>query len=427
LSRALLAAPLSWMRLCALALCVVAGLSAAAPCASAQELAPGELTFSRACEPGVELTIGAVGDVLIHHELQIQAWREPDRFGALWRGVADLIAAPDLAYANLEGPTARALNRKGKRTADPGQAFDNDVYTGYPRFNYHPDLVKDLVSAGFDVVSTANNHALDRGSLGADLTIDALEAEGLAFSGTKRKGEARAWHVVTESKGFRVAWVACAENTNGIADEFSQVLSCAAQEAELLKLVHDLSEGKGKKRAGAVDAVIVTPHWGGEYSHDPNARQRKLAHDLIDAGATAVIGNHPHVIQPWEKYTTKRGREALIMYSIGNFVSHQPELSKRSTALVYFGLKRSAASGDVFVSGARYIPLHTRHDPARDFYYTEAMDRVRGFDDARFLIVSLMGAGNLLAPGEPLVMAPRCVAEAPTDGSPTDGSPHQDP
>jgi poly-gamma-glutamate synthesis protein (capsule biosynthesis protein) len=389
----------------------LAALGALLSDAARADEGPPALSFRRACEAGEEVIIAAVGDVLIHHELQIQAWREPDRFGGLWRGVADLIAGADLAYANLEGPTARAISRKGRRVRDPGEVFDNDVYTGYPRFNYHPALVEDLKAAGFDVVSTANNHALDRGGIGADLTIDALNAAGLAFTGTVRgDSKRRRWHALTEAKGVRVAWVACGESTNGIADPLGQVLMC--DDAALLALVRELAASKAH-----VDAVIVTPHWGSEYAHKPNKFQQSLARGLIDAGAVAVIGNHPHVIQPWERYTTKRGVEGLIMYSIGNFVSHQPQLSKRSTLLLYVGLKRSAVTGEVFVSGAGYVPLHTRHDPTPDHYYTEAIDRVRGFDDARSLIVSLMGSAALLPPTTPTTLSVGCEAAAP----------HQDP
>lgn len=365
--------------------------------------------FTRACEAGDEVVLAAVGDVLVHHELQIQAWKDPARFASLWGNVSDLIAAADIAYANLEGPTARGISRKGTKVKDPGEAFDDVVYTGYPKFNYHPALVEDLAKSGFDVLSTANNHSLDRGALGADLTIDALNANKLPFTGTRpTTNKKHPWFAITESKGFKIAWLACAENTNGIPDTEGQVLNCYDHQPEIERLIRkDLSAAKG------VDAVIITPHWGSEYQHKPTKQQQEFAHAMVDAGAAAVIGNHPHVIQPWEKYATGGGREALIMYSIGNFVSHQPELSKRSTVLLYVGLKRSAVDGVVFVSGARYVPMHTRHDAGRDFYFTEAIDRVGGFDDARALITALMGESNVLTPGDPLDMAPHCgVSEA---------------
>lgn len=375
------------------------------PAAPARALPDDYITFPRACEAGDTLTIAAVGDVLIHRELQKQAWKEPDHFAGLWRGVADLVAAADLSYANLEGPTAPGLNRQGQEVKDPGRKFDNKVYTGYARFNYHPQIIKDLRATGFDIVSTANNHALDRQSLGAERTMDQLEAAKMRYTGTRRQGKTSGgWVSILKKNDLRVAWLACTKNTNGFEDPHRQVLRCYDDEAEIIETVKKL------KRGGRVDAIIFLPHWGREYKHTPSKRQRKLAQKVLDAGALAVIGNHPHVVQPWERYTTKDGREAMIMYSLGNFVSHQPELPKRTTLLLYLGLTRDPETREVRLNGARYVPLHTRHDAARDFYHTEAIDRVGGWEDARSLIVSLMGPSNLLPPDAPLVTNPHCDA-----------------
>jgi poly-gamma-glutamate capsule biosynthesis protein CapA/YwtB (metallophosphatase superfamily) len=77
--------------------------------------------------------------------------------------------------------------------------------------------------------------------------------------------------------------------------------------------------------------VIVTPHWGKEYRRRADRAQRKLAARLAEAGATAVIGSHPHVLQPGRRSWHADGRETLVVYSLGNFASHQPELPRRSS------------------------------------------------------------------------------------------------
>src|SRR5262245_7726551 len=156
------------------------------------------LGFENACEPGPRAIIAAVGDVLVHPELQRQAFRARDRYRVLWNGVEDLLARADVTYANLEGPTARGITRDFELVDDPGPRFDNRVYTGYALFNYHPALIEALGRSGVDLVSTANNHALDRGPLGIDRTIDALDEAGMNHTGTHREGEDGAWHTVTE-------------------------------------------------------------------------------------------------------------------------------------------------------------------------------------------------------------------------------------
>jgi len=367
-------------------------------------LPEGYLRFERACEAGEQMTIAAVGDLLIHRELQRQAWKEPDRFISLWRGVKDLIARADVSYANLEGPTAYGLNRRGAEVKDPGEKFDDVVYTGYARFNYHPKMIEDLVKTGFDVVSTANNHSLDRQSLGADRTIEALERERLKFTGTRRASEtekSRPWYTITRQGGVKIAWLACTYSTNQIEDVHGQVLFCFEEPKRVIDLIRKLSKRKD------IDAVIVTPHWGKQYKHTPATRQIKYAHKYLEAGALAVIGNHPHVVQPWERYVTRDGRETFVIYSIGNFSSHQQDLPRRSTLLLYLGLTKNKA-GDVFINGVRYMPLHTRHDKPRDFYFTEAIDRVGGWAEPRALIMSLLGPYNVLPPDAPLVTNPHC-------------------
>ena len=357
------------------------------------------LAFDGACERGEVVTIAAIGDVLMHHELQKQAYAAKEHFGVLWSGVADLIARADVSYANLEVPIAAGLTKDGAAD-DPGMTFDNAVYTGYPFFNANPILAKDLVDTGIDIVSTANNHALDRGSDGLVRTLDALDAVGLAHAGSRRSAK-EPWHAITTAKGLRIAWVACTLHTNFGKDDKGQVLHCFTQTKQLLAQVEQLA------KSDDVDAVIVTPHWGKEYDPQPADKQRVLAQQLVDAGATAVLGAHPHVLQPWEQLVAPDGRQALVLYSLGNFAHHQRSLPRRSSIIAYLGLRRGA-DGNATVVGARYLPIHVRMEGDKQAFFVESIDRVGGPDDARALVVDMYGPANLIGPDDALVMAPQC-------------------
>jgi hypothetical protein len=366
-----------------------------APKADGQNGLGGAIEFAAACSAGPRLTLAAVGDVLLHGPLQQQAIARGarDRFASLWAPVRDLLAAADVTYANFEGPTAAGVAATGRATTDPGLRFDGVVYSSYPQFNYHGYLVDDLKSSGFDVVSTANNHSLDRRELGADRTIERLREVGMPYTGTRRRDEPDApWHTVTEQGGFRLAWVACTYGTNGLPDPRQQVLGCWEDETELRGLI-----GRLRGTAG-IDAVIVTPHWGEEYTASPSRAQRDLARRLVDAGATLVLGSHPHVLQPWEKLKAADGREALVIYSLGNFVSGQTHLARRSTLLLYVGLTRT--SQGVVVNGVSYVPMimNTR-DGVRG---VEAIDRAGGSTDSRALTVGMFGTQNLQDPAQPI-------------------------
>jgi len=360
----------------------------------------GAISFANACTAGPRLTIGAVGDVLLHGPLQKQAVaaKSGDRFSTLWAPIRDLLAAPDVTYANFEGPSAEGVNRAGKAVTDPGMAFDDVVYSSYPMFNYHGALAEDLKSTGVDVVSTANNHSLDRRQLGADRTVDRMRAAGMPFTGTRKRDDGNAaWHTYTTQGGFRLAWVACTYGTNGIPDPDHQVLGCWNDQTEMVSLIKRLRAETG------VDAVVVTPHWGDEYNANPNRKQRELARTMIEAGATIVFGSHPHVLQPWEKIETRDGREGFVVYSLGNFVSGQNHLPRRSTMLAYVGLTRT--SSGVVINGVSYVPLvmNTRSQVRA----VEAIDRAGGSADSRSLTVRMFGTENLQSPDQPIATS-RC-------------------
>ena len=355
------------------------------------------LTFAAACAPGERITLAAVGDVLLHGPLQQQAYADSEGFRSLWQEALPLLANADITYANLEGTTAAGVDRAGRSVPDPGKVLGS-VYTSYPQFNYHPSLVDDLLASGVDVVSTANNHSMDRHSLGVDRTIDALEAAGMAFTGSRRRGESRSWAVRTNVRGVRLSFIACTYGTNGIRDPHDQVFLCFQQRSELLSLVSAEAE-----RAD-VDAVIVTPHWGDEYHATPNRGQVELAHDLLEAGALAVIGSHPHVLQPWEKYVTSDGREGFVIYSLGNFVSNQQTLPKQSTLLLYLGLTKDA-DGIVRIHGARYVPMYMRRSTRRSLAVLGPSSSHRESFD---LTATMFGGYNFLDADAPLVLDPQC-------------------
>ena len=311
------------------------------------------ITFKDACATGERATVAAVGDLLFHSALQRQAMAPGSDFKRLWQAVTPILARADVAYGNLEGPAARAVAAGGQVVADPGRIFDGRVYVAHIPilvFNFHPSVVPDLKAGGFSVVSTANNHAMDRGPLGIERTIEELEKAGIALTGTRKRDEpGRRWSTVTRAKGLNVAWLACTAMLNGHPDRHGQVLGCYSQRAEVLAELKRLVDDS------AVDAVILTPHWGVEGSHAPGAQDRRFAQEAIEAGATAVIGAHPHVLQPWEKYKAADGREGLIIYSTGNFVSNQRQLPQRAGLIALLELVKPE-NKKARIAAAGFIP-----------------------------------------------------------------------
>ena len=314
--------------------------------------AQGTLTFKAGCDEGDRITVAAVGDLLFHKKLQLQAYARGGTFSRFWKPVEPLLKAADMTYGNLESPSAHGVTRWGRNTRDTGRLYGT-VYSAELKpllFNVHPSLIGELVKGGFDVVSTANNHALDRGKLGLERTIENLEKGELPFTGTRREAGAEdGWSAVTYAGDFAVAWLACTYAVNVPVKGADQVLHCYRDREQVLEEIAERSSDPG------ISAVILVPHWGAEDSHFVLKRQRALARQALDAGAAAVIGSHAHVVQGWETHATEDGREGLIVYSTGNFISNQRKLMQRAGVIVLVELVRPS-DGKAVVSAAGYVP-----------------------------------------------------------------------
>ena len=184
-------------------------------------------------------------------------------------------------------------------------------------FNYRASLIRAMKVAGFDVVWTANNHALDRGAAGADLTIDRLQQGGLAFTGTRKRASRAPWSTLTRAGGFTVAWLACTYGTNGIPDLWHQVLHCFDDAPEVLSEIARLHAEP------SIDAVFLVPHWGIENSTVVERRQRELAQAAFEAGAGG--GWHPpaHPAAVGTKICERRAPRLGDLIH-GNLISAQP-------------------------------------------------------------------------------------------------------
>ena len=339
-----------------------------------------------ACQGGERLEVAFVGDVLLHGGLQRRGYAEG--FGAVWGAVLPFWASADIAVANLEGPVAPGFTGINRQGTDPGPVFGTAVYTSYPMFNYHPMVTQALAAGGVDIVTTSNNHSMDRGSGGFDATLDQVAAAGLVQVGGVRAGAARQFATVTDSPLGSLVWIACTYSTNGIADPYGQTLNCFQEQAALLSLIGSYAAQPG------VAGVIVLPHWGDEYQPSPNRAQRALAAAMVGAGAALVVGTHPHVVQGWEVIQGPAGQVPVI-YSTGNFVSGQPGLDRQTGLLAWVTLCRGAPSADLGqairarlrVAQAGWVPLRMGRDAGGHALFSVGTDGATGYvAEARNLI-----------------------------------------
>jgi poly-gamma-glutamate synthesis protein (capsule biosynthesis protein) len=249
-----------------------------------------------------EVRLVAVGDVMMHGDVKDAAAQAEGGFAALWLDLAPLFQGADLAFANLESPIA-------PKSGKPGRPY---------LFNAPEQLPKALRGSGFTILSTANNHAFDQGSKGVTETLQRLREEKLVTVGTgDTEAEAEAAKIV-ERNGLKIAFLA-------FTDLLNTDLNRKAAEPWVRALDLEPALAAVKEARKAADAVVVSLHWGDEYSHQPTKRHREIAEQLIAAGVDLILGHHPHVLQPLE-IVEKDGRAGLVAYSMGNFISNQDRM-----------------------------------------------------------------------------------------------------
>lgn len=276
------------------------------------------------------------GDAM-QHQAQIDAAKKGAGvydYSGCFDAIAPYVDAADYAVVNLETPLGGA------------------PYTGYPCFSAPDSYLDALTDAGFDLMLTANNHTLDKRDKGLVRTLDRLDAAGVDHIGTYRNSEERdsVLPLLRDINGFNVAFLNYTYGTNGISLRTTAVVDYI--DRELIK--SDIA----KARSHGAEIVTVCIHWGIEYELLPSRQQKQLADFLVDSGADLVIGGHPHVVQPMEMRHNADGKNVLVVYSLGNFISNMKTRDTRGGAMLKVELTRDA-DGIAAIDTATYRLVFT--------------------------------------------------------------------
>ena len=266
------------------------------------------------------LRLFIVGDALIHKSVYEDALGQKEQnyanraeslhydFAKMLELIAPISKKHDLAFYNQEsilGGTHLGLST-------------------YPRFNSPQEFGLNMLRLGFNLVSLANNHTLDRGEAGVRSMLDfwrKMEARNSALYTTGSfesfKSRQKIQHKILHKNDISYAMLAYTYGTNGIPLPQGKEYLVNIYTKEMLK--RDIEAIRAE-----VDLLIVSIHWGVEYTHTPTKEQREIAKFLASLGVDIVIGNHPHAIQPIERIGN-----TLVFYALGNFISAQVGLQRR--------------------------------------------------------------------------------------------------
>jgi poly-gamma-glutamate capsule biosynthesis protein CapA/YwtB (metallophosphatase superfamily) len=248
-----------------------------------------------------KLTIGAIGDILIHDTVYQDAFNGAQyNFNPIFENVKGILESPDVLTANQESMLG---------------GVDIGV-SSYPMFNSPHEVADALVNTGVDIVSLANNHTLDKGERGILSATDYLNSVGLPHVGSYLNQDDRHKLTIIHKNGFKLAFLSYTYGTNGIPvpdgkDFLVNLINRDIMSEEI---------GRAKKEA---DVIIMSIHWGNEYQRIPTSEQKDLANFLANEGVDIIFGSHPHVLQPMEWIKTEDGRNSFVIYSLGNFISGQ--------------------------------------------------------------------------------------------------------
>ena len=264
-----------------------------------------------------QVTFAVAGDVIPHEavkEAAKAAGPGADGWAALFSQVADVFARADFGFVNMETPVAPAHTHGTKPCMFVGPV----------------DMITALKLSGIKIVSFANNHVFDQGQPGFAETREHLREQGMLFAGSGDTA-ASAWQpVIVEKNGIKVGFLGMTRWLNGNRNPEN----AAEPHVNFFPYPDDNASGApGMDEAGVLEAVkqarakcdflVVSIHWGVEYAPAPKPVDVEMAHKMLDAGATVIVGHHPHVLQPVESYRTQDGRDGLIFFSLGNFLSNQ--------------------------------------------------------------------------------------------------------
>lgn len=285
-------------------------------------------------------TLAVVGDIMVHdyqyNEAYDPATGEYD-FMHNFQDVKKYFEGYDLVMGNLEltfGGTDRP-------------------YASFPCFNTPDSFLDAVKDAGFNLLTTANNHSMDTGKAGVIRTLDKLDEYGIEHFGTYRSQQERDTILYKDVNGIRFAFLSYTYGTNGIPVPEDYLVNIIDDDV----MVSDIREAR--KNA---DVVVVMPHMGNEYETYPRDIFVEWADMMFEAGADIVLASHPHVLQKMEYRTIDHGNGAhdgFIIYSLGNFISSQTTPPRNASIILHLTVEQIADEAPN-VKEVSFVPIWTQ-------------------------------------------------------------------
>ena len=319
----------------------------------------------------ISINFVAIGDVMCHNTNYLGAYNSSTKtydFMPAFVNVEKHIKKADIAIGNLE-------------TTFTGSEVG---YSGYPTFNSPEELGIALKNIGVDILSTANNHSMDKGTKGVISTLDKLDKIEISHTGTNRSKEEQDKILVKDVNGIKIAFIAFTYGTNGIRIPEGKEYLVNLIDKDLIKEQIDLAKKQNP------DIICASMHWGVEYSQKQSKYQEEMADFLFQNGVDIIIGNHAHVIEPMEKraITLEDGtqKEVLVVYALGNFISGQIQEHTKSTVILDMNITKKGETGKISIDSVDYVPVYC-YDRGKGeqnrYILLDVREEMQGYEDGK--------------------------------------------
>lgn len=292
------------------------------------------------------IRISAVGDILCENSILEDAYDKGTQnydFTSMFKNMSTFFADSDITVGTME------------------TNYTDDKYSGYGQRNSPTSFAEALKNIGIDLVSISTNHSLDYGIEGLQETKRALEGIGYDVVGDNL-GESRV--KIKTIKNTKIAFLSYTygfENQNSKTKE--ELDSANIYNSEIAK--KDLEYAKEN-----ADYSIIIMHWGDAYSTKPNKEQQNIAKFLVENGADMILGNHASAVQKMEIMQNAEGKNVLVAYSLGNYISGETMDISKIELVLNIELRKSGKTGEVVLSKVDYTPIYVldRGTKAEDRY-----------------------------------------------------------
>lgn len=286
------------------------------------------------------LSLVMVGDSLIHGAVYADAKVSGGYdFKPMLEEIKPIVSEFDLAFYNQE--TILGGTELGLST--------------YPRFNSPYEVGDAFIDSGFNLVGLANNHTLDRGEKAILNSCNYWKEKEIYTAGSYSSQEDRNNIEIREVNGIKYALLSYTSWTNGLTIPDGKTYLLNRYDEETVK--QDIEKVKDK-----VDLLMVSMHFGDEYSHTPSTEQKNIANYLANLGVDIVIGHHPHVVQPIEFIDN-----TLVIYSLGNFISAQRGIEKLTGLMVSLNVEKDLSTNQISFNNIEAELLYTYSNYGKGF------------------------------------------------------------